>query len=86
MAKRGRAPIVTRRGLAVAGGAGVVGGGDDRWKAGTARLSCPPPLFEMHFEMNPRDPEYDAKIYLAVDQVGVICERWLYNSVQSVCF
>lgn len=29
-----------------------------------------PPLFEMHFEMNPRDPEYDAKIYLAVDQVN----------------
>lgn len=24
----------------------------------------------MHFEMNPRDPEYDAKIYLAVDQVN----------------
>lgn len=23
----------------------------------------------MHLEMNPRDPEYDAKVYLAVDQV-----------------
>lgn len=26
-------------------------------------------LFEMHFEMNPRDPEYGAKVFLAIDQV-----------------
>ncbi|CAM9607269.1 unnamed protein product, partial [Ectocarpus sp. 13 AM-2016] len=31
-----------------------------------------PPLFEMRFEMNPRDVEYDAKVYLAVDQVEAV--------------
>lgn len=33
-------------------------------------------LIEIHFEMNPRDPEYDAKVHLAIDQarylVGVL--------------
>lgn len=39
---------------------------------GTAEpCSSMPPLFEMHFEMNPRDPEYDAKVYLAIDQVKI---------------
>lgn len=50
--------------------AGGDGGGDDGGY-GDANSR----LFEMHLEMNPRDPEYDAKVYLAVDQVGKCCRR-----------
>lgn len=69
-----RSPIVTRRAIST-----WTGGGQERRKAGidSMRLAedemgytpVRPPLFEVHFEMNPRDPEYDAKIYLAIDQV-----------------
>lgn len=27
------------------------------------------PLFDMHFEVNPKDPEYDSRVDLDVDQV-----------------
>ncbi|CAN0286077.1 unnamed protein product, partial [Ectocarpus sp. 12 AP-2014] len=74
-------PIVTRRALPGGSGGGVgVGGG-----GGTSSLSSSssslaslqqqqrrPPLFEMRFEMNPRDAEYDAKVYLSVDQVEAV--------------
>lgn len=76
---RRSSPIVTRR-SALPGRAGA-GGAGKGW-AGSSDLSTSrPPLFEMHLEMNPRDPQYDAKVYLAVDQVSWgrlngCCGRW----------
>ncbi|CAM9510658.1 unnamed protein product [Pylaiella littoralis] len=76
-------PIIVRRDLRgiTEGGRG---GGGGRGRAASTESSSPaslssssspplrPPLFEMHLEMNPRNPEYDAKVYLAVDQVEAV--------------
>ena len=63
-----RSPIVSRRGVSARGGAGPIG---QRLRGGQ-RGEDPllPPLFEVHFEMNPRDPDYDSKVYLAIDQAS----------------
>ena len=64
----GRSPIVSRRGVSARRGEGTIG---QRLRGGQRREdSLLPPLFEVHFEMNPRDPDYDSKIYLAIDQAS----------------
>lgn len=63
-----RSPIVTRRGVSARRGAGTIGQHLRGKKNGEEPLL--PPLLEVHFEMNPRDPDYDFKIYLAFDQAS----------------
>lgn len=64
----GRSPIVSRRSVSAKRGAGSIG---ERLTGGQrGEDSLLPPLFEVHFEMNPRDPDYDSKVYLALDQAS----------------
>lgn len=62
-------PIVARRVRPAAG--------DGRGAESLSRL----PLFDMHFEVNPKDPEYDSRVYLDVDQVK---EKWLAANCAGV--
>lgn len=75
----GRSPIVSRRGVSAEGGVGSIG---QRLRGGQiGEDSLLPPLFEVHFEMNPRDPDYDSKVYLALDQASK--ERRAGGSMQG---
>lgn len=61
-------PIVARRASDILGGTRD-GKNTEEEEDGEALSWSPPPLFELRFDKNPQDPEYDAKIQLAVDQV-----------------
>lgn len=64
----GSSPIVSRRSVSARGEAGAIGQRLREGQRGEDPLL--PPLFEVHFEMNPTDPDYDSKIYLAIDQAS----------------
>lgn len=38
-------------------------------------LVYPRPVFEVNFDMNPQDPEFDAQVHLAIDEVMIVTKR-----------
>lgn len=69
----GRSRVLTRRVPSPSLSRGADGAAEGplarRWYSLSA--TGPSPLFEMRVERNPRDPDYDIKVHLAVDQVWV---------------